>query len=107
MSLWCGDQVDARLQADDTDGGLPFHIKLSFYEATTRQGLLSTYSDRVFWETWVIPMRLVSPGNIGAQLNQCPSVRITACRGPWHAALERTPEQQPQSREARRTGACR
>lgn len=69
-------QVDAALAAAHTflernavrpasarkavDEGFPFVVRLSFYEATTRQGLLSTYEDRVFWETWTINMRLIS-----------------------------------------------
>jgi hypothetical protein len=37
----------------------PFTVKLSFYEARTKQGIVRPYQEKVFWEVWRVHLRLV------------------------------------------------
>jgi hypothetical protein len=55
------------LQQQQQDAaGFPFVVRLSFYEARTKQGLVRPYQEKVFWEVWRIHLRLVGGGRSAA-----------------------------------------
>lgn len=46
------------MQGSESEG-IPFAVRLSFFELVNRAGF-SSYQDKVYWEVWKIQLRLVT-----------------------------------------------
>jgi hypothetical protein len=53
-----------------SEDGIPFAVRLSFYELVNKAGFSSTYQEKVYWEVWKIQLKVVnaSQSSAGMQL---------------------------------------
>jgi hypothetical protein len=47
------------MQGSESEG-IPFAVKLSFYELVNRAGFSSTYQEKVYWEVWKIQLKVLT-----------------------------------------------
>lgn len=49
----------AAMQKPESEG-IPFSVRLSFYELVNRAGFSTAYQDKVYWEVWKIQLKVVT-----------------------------------------------
>jgi hypothetical protein len=70
------------MQGSDSEG-IPFAVKLSFYEVVNRAGFSSAYQEKVYWEVWKIQLRVLT----GCSQNSTGALVMRTCIQPAYVTV--------------------